>query len=176
MRILKKKKHTHHYFLKGNVNIRIHTMRNSFTVIKAGNYFLVKHVYKVKHTDYINPGRTADVGLPLENCSDGTSLKNKDVLSETKHSYAHELEVVNGLPARRAVPSSHKVYMPLNTDINSFTSLLEETKKVDQTLCHIHSLDCCRLRLGILFYKELASSTMKKLWFKTQYMSGMLWI
>lgn len=85
---LKKPQHTHHYFLTGSANIRIHMMRTSFTVIKTGNYFLVKHVYKGKHTGYINPGRSADVGLPLENYSDRRSLKNKDVLSETKHSYA----------------------------------------------------------------------------------------
>lgn len=74
--------------------------------------------------------------------------------------------------------TSSKEYMPLNTDINPSSSLLEQTKQTNRLTkhCHIHSLDLCRSLLGILFYKELSSSTMKKIWFETPYMSGMLWI
>lgn len=49
---------------------------------------------------------------------------------------------------------------PLNTGVNSSVSLLNW--KADQPPCHISSWHLCRFLLGILFYKELIGSIMKK--------------
>lgn len=75
---------------------------STFTVTQYGNYFLVKYVYKVKHTDYISweDSKRGVVSRELLRL-----LKNKDVLSETKCPYAHQLGVVNGPLAHWVVHS-----------------------------------------------------------------------